>query len=365
MLAVDMAGNVVWYYDPSYNAPYWVPLPIKLLPNGHMLVAMGYPDSTFPSVVQEIDLAWNLISQFTAVDVNNWLSAAGYNMTILGIWYDVLPLPNGHLILDVFYQRNCADIPGCVGTSDVWVSGLVDLDANHKPVWVWDALDHLCSATSGPCMDINRHVDSMDWMHTNSVNYSWDDGNLLLSLKGQCWVLKIDYEDGQGSGDILWRLGAQGDFTLTNGGPDDWFYMQHYAHVLSPNSTGVFDLGLFDDGDFRGTFDTPSNPCGVPGGPACYSRVPIYQVDEVNMTATIVWQDNLSPVYTTWAGAIQLLNDNRVAFSVGSPSDDIMGSRYMEVTHDPSPQVVLKMDVLGQCAYRIVYYPSLYPGVQW
>jgi len=84
------------------------------------------------------------------------------------------------------------------------------------------------------------------------------------------------------------------------------------------------------------------------------------------MTATILWRDNLAPVYTDWTGTNQLLdNGNRVTFTVGSPSDDPLGSRYMEVTHDPSPQVVLRMEVSGQNAYRLINIPSLYPGVQW
>jgi hypothetical protein len=364
--AVDNAGNLIWYYDSS-SLPR--PAPIKLLPNGHVLInfvtvsAQGvFSDAT----VQEIDLAGNLISQFTLADLNNWLSAAGYNLTLSTIYADFVPLPNGHLILLTEYVRNCTEIPGCVGSDDVTLSALVDLDQNHKVAWVWDPLDHLCSATSGPCLDINRRpMGWPDFMHSNALVYSPDDGNLLLSVRHQFWVLKIDYQDGQGSGDILWRFGPQGDFTLTNGGIDDWNYAQHDPNIVSPNSTGVFNLILMDNGDNRGIFDVPSAPCGTPGNPACYSTVPIYQVDEVGMTATLLWQDNLSPVYSLAAGSARLLNDNNVDMGIYAPSDDPTGSRYMEVTHDPSPLIVLRMEVSGQGAFRMVHIPSLYPGVQW
>jgi hypothetical protein len=83
------------------------------------------------------------------------------------------------------------------------------------------------------------------------------------------------------------------------------------------------------------------------------------------MTATLLWQDNLSPVYSYAIGSAQLLNDNNVVMDIGFPSDDPAGARYMEVTHDPSPIVVLRMEVSGQDAYRMIHYPSLYPGVQW
>jgi len=253
-----------------------------------------------------------------------------------------------------------------VGSDDVTLSALVDLDQNHKVAWVWDPLDHLCSATSGPCLDINRRpMGWPDFMHSNALVYSPDDGNLLLSVRHQFWVLKIDYQDGQGSGDILWRFGPQGDFTLTNGGIDDWNYAQHDPNIVSPNSTGVFNLILMDNGDNRGIFDVPSAPCSTAGEPNCYSRVPIFQVDETNMTATLLWQDNLSPVFSEGLGSAQPLNDNRVVMGIGIPSDDITGSRYMEVTHDPTPIVVLRMEVSSLWSYRMVHLPSLYPGVQW
>ena len=365
--AVDNAGNLIWYYyDPS--APVVQPGPMKLLPNGHMLVVMAATTAqpNILGVVQEIDLAGNIIFQFNQTDLTNWLNAAGYNLTVTLYTSDAIPLPNGHLPLLFNYVRNCTQIPGCVGSNDVTLCALVDLDQNHKPVWVWDPVDHLCSPTSGPCLDINRRpMGWPDWMHSNSLFYSPDDGNLLMSMRHQSWVIKIDYQDGQGSGDILWRLGAQGDFTLTNGGIDDWFYAQHYANILSPNSTGVFNLMVFDDGNDRGIYDVPPVLCSTPGYPACYSRVPIFQVDEVGMTATLLWQDNLSPVYSYHGGSAQLLNDNRVVFDANNPTDDPNGARYMEVTHDPIPVIVLRMEVSGQPAYRMIHVPSLYPGVQW
>jgi hypothetical protein len=367
--AVDNAGNLIWYYD--YNQTVLgTPDPIKLLPNGHIL--MNFNTATPQRVttggkVQEIDLAGNLISQFTLADLNNWLSAAGYNLTLATIHHDILPLPNGHLILVVNHDVECTSIPGCVGTADVLGDALVDLDQNHNPVWVWDSFAHLCPATpTTPCLNIHRAPWGLgDWTHSNALVYSPDDGNLLLSMRDQSWVMKIDYQDGLGSGAILWRLGPQGDFTLTNGGIDDWFYSQHYANIVSPNSTGVFNLMVFDNGDYRGIFDVPSAPCSTAGEPNCYSRVPIFQVDETNMTATLLWQDNLSPVFSEALGSAQPLNDNRVVMGIGIPSDDITGSRYMEVTHDPTPIVVLRMEVSSLWSYRMVHLPSLYPGVQW
>ena len=53
-LAVDPAGSIIWYCD--YDGSLGIPQPIKLLPNGHMLMVLylvGSPGGT----VQEVDLA--------------------------------------------------------------------------------------------------------------------------------------------------------------------------------------------------------------------------------------------------------------------------------------------------------------------
>jgi hypothetical protein len=330
---------------------------------------------TYGGTVQEIDLAGNVISQFNTTDLSNWLNAAGYTAVtpVASIHHDFVLLPNGHLIVIFNYDKECTSVPGCIGNQDLIVDALVELDQNHKPVWVWNPLDHTCPPKpTSPCLNINRRlVLKSDWLHANDLVYSPDDGNLILSVVAQPLIIKIDYRDGQGTGDVLWRLGPEGDFKLTNGGIDDWFYANHDANIVSPNSTGVFNLMVFNNADYDGMFDNPPDPCSTPGEPTCHSTVPIYQVDEGNLTATILWQyeimsaDGTTPVYSWYTGSAQLLNDNRVVMGINVPSDDPTGSRYMEVTHDTNPQIVLRMEVSGQQAYRMVYYPSLYPGVQW
>jgi hypothetical protein len=361
--AVDNAGNLIWYYD--YDSSLGIPYPIKLLPNGHMLINIG--TTTAGGLLREIDLAGNVIRELSLAGLNSNLYAAGYTPDITAMHHDFLALPNGHLVLLVYHARNFTDLPGYPGTTAVVGDALVDLDQNYNPVWMWDSFDQLCAANATtPCLDVNRHPLGLpDWTHSNTVIYSPDDGNLLLSMRNQGWVIKIDYENGQGQGGILWRLGYQGDFTLTNGQPPDWFYAQHYPNFVSPNSTGVFELALFDNGDNR-VLDTAGDVCGATGQPACYSRVPIFQVDDTAMTATLLWQDNLAPVYSFWGGSAQQLGDStNVVFDITAPSDDPTGSRYMEVTPAPTPEVVLQMEISGQNDYRAVHLPSLYPGVQW
>ena len=129
-----------------------------------------------------------------------------------------------------------------------------------------------------------------DWTHTNAVLYSADDGNLIVSIRHQNWIVKLDYANGSGAGDIIWHLGYQGDFALVGGtDPTDWFYAQHGPSFTTKNTTGQFGLAVFDNGDDR-VF-----PQGV--SPTLYSTVPVFSIDETAKTATLTFNDDGADVF--------------------------------------------------------------------
>ena len=138
---------------------------------------------------------------------------------------------------------------------------------------------------------MNRHLfglpagsDVLDWTHGNGLAYSATDGNLLLSMRHQSWVLKIDYNNGTGTGNILWRLGYQGDFALTVGhvpttDPIEWFSFQHFPSIVSQTGSQT-TVAIWDNGDSR-PVNTTGGECGPPPSPGRrYSRSTIFQVDE-------------------------------------------------------------------------------------
>ena len=346
----DLSGNVLWTYTSVPNGS--IPNPIKLLPNGHFLInfsSSGADGSN--SVLQEVDLTGKLIWQMTAADLNTALAAAtcaGCNITVVGTHHDFVMLPNGHRIVIAATQQ---DISGTTVTGDV----LIDLDENHNPVWLWNEFDHL---------DLNRRPYLFpDWTHTNAILYSPDDGNLIISIRHQNWLVKVDYANGTGAGDIIWRLGYQGDFTLVGGtDPTDWFYAQHGPSFATANTTGMFSLVLFDNGDDR-VF--PSGvTCGSAGDPSClYSTVPLLQIDEKAMTATLVFHPT-APTYSFFGGNVAILADGHVEFCETAGGNGSDGEIY-EVTQDSSAQTVWQMQIAGQYAYRGQRIPSFYPGVQW
>src|ERR1019366_7269250 len=211
--AVNPAGDIVWFYN--YQESTGGPWLVKLLPNGHMLMILNLPGAT--SGIREVDLAGNTIRELDLSDLSQKLTNAGYNLQLTAIDHDVLVMPNGHWLFITSNTRVFTDLPGYPGQTTVVGNAIIDVDQNNNPVWVWDAFDHL---------DVNRHpMNFPDWTHANALFYVPEDGSVLLSIRHQHWIVKIDYANGSGSGDIVWKLGHEGDFTLLDSNsPADWFY---------------------------------------------------------------------------------------------------------------------------------------------
>ena len=338
-LVTDLQGNIIWYYPPGGA------FPIKPMQNGHFILNIS-------SGLREIDLAGDTIRNISLAQVNQSLQMKGYPFSLTIFSHDVLVLPNGHWIGLASTNKNFTDLPGYPGITTVVGDALVDIDLSGNVVWAWSAFDYL---------DVNRHLQGLpDWTHGNALVYT-ADGNLLLSMRNQSWVLKIDYANGAGPGDVQWRLGENGDFALLGGDPSEWFYAQHYPNILSANGSQM-TLAVWDDGDQR--VDSEGVACGTTStSPPCYSRATIFQVDENARVAGLAWQD-LPGFYCFWGGSIGTLSNGNVEFDV-TTTNGATASQIMEVTDTDNPQTVWQLNITGENAYRGYRIPSLYPGVTW
>jgi arylsulfate sulfotransferase len=343
-IVTDLKGNIIWYCPGAA-------LPLRPLPNGHFIFNRT-------TSLQELDLACNTIRDVSVAQVNQSLQANGYDFTIppnLGLAggspfsHDVLVLPNGHWIVICQIEKSFSDLSGYPGTTNVVGDAVVDIDVNGNVAWAWSAFDHL---------DVNRHPFGLpDWTHSNALVYT-PDGSLLLSMRDQSWVLKLDYANGEGSGNILWKLGNEGDFTLLGEDSSQWFYGQHYPNLLGTSGSQMI-LAIYDDGDLRPDSD------GIACATSCYSRATIFQIDESTSLANLLWA-YFPGFYSFWGGSIGILSSGDVEFDSSQPfPSNPYVSQIIEVTHTDSPQIVWEMTVSGANAYRGYRIPSLYPGVTW
>lgn len=365
--ATDLSGNVIWTYTYSHTSTDYLQ-GIQLLSNGNLLMVVSYLSSVTtpqsPSIlneIREIDLDGNTVNALTVGTLNQKLAAGNFrdaegNLYQLGSFHHaVLSLPNGHTVLLATYTRQFVNLQGETGTTYVIGDALVDVDEKFNPDWVWNTFDHL---------DINRRpMNFPDWTHSNGLLYSSDDHNLLLSIRHQNWIIKINFLDGAGSGDVMWHLGEGGDFMLKGAtDPTDWFYAQHGMSYFTPNTTGDFRIGMMDNGNDR-KFPSGSVLCKPSQESAqCYSTMPLLEIDEGNMTATMVTHYTPPASYYSYFGGNAELLDN------GNMEVNFCAAAKGAIVQELAPQslqVVWQATTPGADQFHVYRLPSLYPGVQW
>ena len=352
-VATDLNNDVLWYY------PSLVQL-TRLVNGGTLLVLVNgkgtgtgvFGNISTQQVLREIDLAGNVVREVTADRVSEQLQKMGTD-AIDRFNHDAIRLPNGNTIVIGETQRAFpAGTQGSSGPIDIIGPVVVVLDPNFQVVSFWNAFDH---ATGGTQLDINRKAGEVtcdptilgcppvllsgftsaaDWIHGNALEFL-PDNNLMLSMRSQNWVVKIDYQNGTGTGNILWRLGAGGDFTLTNpSDPYPWFSGQHDPG-FEDTAMQVFDV--FDNGATRVTL--------FPGN----SRGQVYNVNYTNMTVTLQLSVDLG-VFSPTLGSAQLLPNGDYMFQ---PGFNTVGSTVFEQSTEVNGSGTFTYQTQGQApAYR-------------
>ena len=326
-LATDRSGNVVWYFDErSHEAAQTTD---RLVPGGTLLMmSREQTVNGAGGTIWEVDLAGNILWETNVASTNAQLDAMGHE-PILWFHHDVIRLPDGHTAVLAGTERT-VDLDG-IPTRYVGDMVIV-FDERREVDWVWDAFDwldtdRLPTQGEGPS----------DWMHSNSVGWSPADQNLVISVRSQDWVIKVDYDNGDGDGAVLWRLGRDGDFSINSSDPFPWFTHQHDASYINRDT-----LLLFDNGNTRQSEHPDAN-----------SRGQALLLDEETMQATLVLNADLG-VYAPAVGSAQHLPDGNFVFTPG------FGVRQtIEVLPDGSIAYVQSMDYPG-FLYRSYIYDTLY-----
>jgi hypothetical protein len=154
-------------------------------------------------------------------------------------------------------------------------------------------------------------------------------------------VIKINYSDGEGGGDIIWRLGKDGDFRFESTDPYPWFSHQHDPGFDVESGT----LTVFDNGNTRRD-----------GNPKANSRGQVIRLDEHNRVATLLMNADLGQ-YSFALGSAQKLPNGNYHFNNGFLPD---GSLAIEV--DPSGKLVyvLQTDAPAYRSFRMqdMYSPN-------
>jgi arylsulfate sulfotransferase len=349
-IATDLNGNLIWY------GPAGLSLLTRVGPGGTMLGVFedGRKEPSYQTF-REFDLAGVTVAETNAQQVSDQLAALGLR-PITSFHHEAVRLPDGkYLVLAGSEQL----MEGTQGEASIDLLGdtILALDRNLQVEWVWDSFDHMdlkraailsetCAyPASLACAAFYQAKSAHDWLHGNSLQLT-PDGNILYSVRHQDWVVKIDYRNGSGSGEVLWRLGAGGDFQLTGGDESLWFSHQHDAQLL-PDGVSLL---LFDNGNTRIWHNADQGS----------SRGQLWRLDEERRTATLVLNADLG-VNSSALGTAQLLPNGNYHFDAGSvvnpasPTQRI--TRALEV--DASGNIVWGMQMAAQ-EYRNFRLQDLY-----
>ncbi len=333
-VATDLNGNVLWYYDPVANNA--VGYATNLEPGGTVMMLTGQAAAVSggTETLRQVDLAGDTLRETNVQAVNAKLVAM-HQPQILDFDHEAKLLPNGDTVVlastqkTVNYKGKPTKFTGTM---------LIVLDQNFQPVWAWNAFHWLNTNRLG-----TDDPTPIDWLHANSVSWSPEDGDLVVSLRSQDWVIKIDYANGAGNGHVVWKLGAGGNFTALANTPDPWFSHQHDVRFINDTT-----LLVFDDGNTRQASD-----------PAAHSRGQEWVLNEQNMTATLVVNADMGN-YSSFLGSSQILPNGNLAFTSGGLlSSSGSAGQSIEVLPNGTLVYVQQMSALE---YRSYFESTLYTG---
>jgi hypothetical protein len=347
--ATDLNGNVLWYGPSGFS------LATRLVPGGNA-IAIYEAGSKGPAeqYFREFDLAGATVAETNAGRVSEQLMAMGAR-PITSFHHEAIRLADGRYLLLAGTEQLMDDVQD-PGTVNVLGDTIVVLDSNLQVIWYWDSFDHMdpsrkailnetCAyPASLACSTFYEAGSANDWLHGNSLQLT-PDGNILYSARHQDWVIKIDFQNGLGTGDILWRLGAGGDFTLVDGDESLWFSHQHDPQLMPDGAT----LVLFDNGNTR---INRSSDHGT-------SRGQVWRIDEGTRTVALLVNADLKG-NSSALGSGQALANGNYHFDAGfivNPSTRQMYTQALEV--DPSGNIFWGMQITGQ-QYRSYRLDDLY-----
>ncbi|MFL2547078.1 MAG: aryl-sulfate sulfotransferase [Candidatus Rariloculaceae bacterium] len=285
IVAVDNEGEVVWYYESDTRVAG-----INKLSNGNL----QYHLTDFRTV--ELDMLGNVVAEYYAGDRPEGPAEGG--IPILGaqtLHHQPFEMPSGTFLAfsanareieDYYTSDSDPDAPR--ETQLVMGDSIIEFDSDGEIVWTWDAWNHLDPFRIGydtlePYWHVRGFPDHADWTHGNGLTYDASDDSVIINLKHQDALFKID----RATGEIVWILGEHTDWPetlqsklLTPVGDNfQWMYHGH-----NPRLTGRGTIVIYDNAAFQARpFDTP-DPVGD-----TYSRTVEFEVDEEDMTVRQVW----------------------------------------------------------------------------
>jgi hypothetical protein len=288
LVALDAKGEVLWYYESDSRTAG-----IDRLANGNILMHRA----NFSTL--EIDMLGNTVREYYAQGRPYPAPENPEAIAIEGIQtlhHQPQQLPDGNYLAFSANGYLFEDWPSSPSDPDaprkdqmVMADTVVIFNPEGEIIWSWNTRDHLDTSRIG-YDTFNSYwwtrgfPDHADWSHGNGLSYYAADDSILVSLRQQLAVIKIDRKTQE----IKWILGRHDhwperlhDKLLTPlGEPFLWFGYQH-----NPRYTPKGNVIMFDN---------RAHGARMPPEPRLpfqenFSRAVEFAVDEEAMTVRQVW----------------------------------------------------------------------------
>ncbi len=376
MVAVDRFGEIVWScrVDEAVGD-------IRRLANGNVLFMTD-------GRLREIDLLGTVVGDWHAA--GRWkgrgLPEGSVEVDTEMFHHGVVELPSGNLVVCGMEIRDvdgfpASDVDPEAGTATSRVVGDVIVEfardgavVNRHPLL--DILDPLRVGYDSLSDYWARrgYADTCDWTHANGLAHDGRDDSLVVSVRHQDCLVKID----RSSGRLKWILGTHANWRdpwkrrlLAPASGTEWQYHQHDCSV-----TGGGTFLCFDNGNHRASpFDERMS------GPESYSRAVEFAVDEDAGTVRQVWETRSADdaeFACFQGGAFRLPGTGNTFVTYGglcsadgapstTPFESHCRARWVEVTPGRPGEVVFDLelddgsseDPVAWSSFRAEHFPGL------
>ena len=294
IVGLDHDNEVVWYYQTDSFVEG-----IDRLENGN-LIFHRWDLHTF-----EIDMLGNTINQWYAAQRPQGPVEGAIAVDTAGLHHQPEELPNGNFLIftastaevDNYYTDHFdLDAPRAAAT--IVGDGVAEMDRNTgELLWQWSAFDKLDPMRIGYGVTddywaLRGFEGALDWTHGNGASYDERDDSIVISLRHQDALIKVDRK----SGDIKWIIGE----------PTDWGDLENKVlkpvnltrwpfHGHNPRITSEGTIVFFDNGTWG---NRPPKPPLAPENN--FSRGVEFLVDEEAMTVEEVWASDTEISDSSW-----------------------------------------------------------------
>ena len=273
---IDNEGRLVhtWssQYPPGESA--------YLKPNGNLMRPICIRNSSFNAAkpgegggVEEFDWKGKLLWRFI------------YSTDKYQQHHDIVPLPNGNVLLLVVEKKFRADClaagfpANMLRNEELYPDALVEVQPIYpdggKIVWKWSVWDHLVQdfdKTKANYGDVLAHPERLSvggtrggtfWNHANGIAYNAKLDQIVISARSQSEIWFIDHSTTtqEAAGHVGGKHGKGGDFIYRWGNPANYkrgttsdaaLNQQHNAEWIPDGYPGAGHVTIFNNGLNRG-----------------------------------------------------------------------------------------------------------------